>query len=119
MYVRSYKELFVWQKSVLLVKEVYTLTNAFPQSEIYGLTSQLRRSATSVPSNIAEGYGRYSRKEFHHHCAIAYGSALELETQIIIAKEIGIAKSKDYSKIEELLEEVIKMLRVMLLKINN
>ena len=119
MYIQSYRELIVWQKSVILVKEVYLVTEKFPKSEIYGLTSQLRRAAISIPSNIAEGYGRRSKKEFSHSCAIAYGSALEVETQIILSKELNFLKPEDCVLLENILGEVLKMLNSMILKIKN
>ena len=88
MYLKSYKELIVWQKSILLVKEIYLLTNSFPKSEIFGLSSQMQRAVISIPSNIAEGYSRKNIKEYLQFLRIAYGSATELETQIIISKEL-------------------------------
>jgi four helix bundle protein len=114
MYIKSYKELIVWQKSIQLVKEVYELTNYFPKSELYGIMSQIRRAAISIPSNIAEGYGRKSPKEYLQFYSIAYGSALELETQIIISKELLLAPSEKFSKVDGLLEEVLKMLNTMI-----
>ncbi|MBA3723437.1 MAG: four helix bundle protein [Candidatus Levybacteria bacterium] len=113
MYLKSYKELIVWQKSILLVKEVFILTNMFPNSELYGITAQMRRAAVSIPSNIAEGYGRKSRKEYSQACSIAYGSSLELETQLIIAKQLQLAEYKSFQSCETLLEEVLRMLNVM------
>lgn len=112
-YIKSYKELIVWQKSILLVKEIFILTDKFPKSELYGIISQMRRSAVAIPSNIAEGYGRKSLKEYSQFYSIAYGSGLELETQILIAKELGLAKKEDFDKVELLLEEVLKMLNSM------
>jgi four helix bundle protein len=85
---RSFRDLDVWKLSIEFVKNIYKITNKFPNSEIYGLTSQLRRSAISIPSNIAEGQGRNSSKEFGQFLAIALGSLAELETQLIIGKEI-------------------------------
>jgi four helix bundle protein len=116
MYIKSYKELIVWQKSVFLVKEIFILTKHFPQSEIYGITSQMRRAVVSIPSNIAEGYGRKSTKAYAQFYAIAYGSALELETQLIIAKELKLTSRELSKKVEELLVEVLKMLNSMLTK---
>ena len=87
--VRSYRELIVWQKAVDLVTEVYRMTNGFPRHEIYGLTSQLRRSSVSVPSNIAEGQGRASKGEFVQFLCHARGSLFELETQLYIAGRLG------------------------------
>lgn len=112
-YLKSYKELIVWQKAMQLVEEVFILTDTFPKSEIYGIISQMRRAAISIPSNIAEGYGRKSAKEYSQFYSIAYGSALELETQIIIAKRLGLANVNRFKKSEDLLEEVLKMLNVM------
>lgn len=113
MYIRSYKELIVWQKSIQLVKEVFLLTVIFPKSEIYGIIAQMRRAAVSIPSNIAEGYGRKSTKDYIRFYSIAFGSALELETQVIIAKELNFAKKEDFVKVDKLLEEVLKMLNKM------
>lgn len=119
MYLKSYKALIVWQRSIQLVKEVFILTKYFPRSEIYGIISQIRRAAISIPSNIAEGYGRGSRKEYIHFLSIAYASGLELETQIIIAKELNFIKEENFLKTEMLLEEVLRMLNVMIKKLKN
>lgn len=88
MAVQSYRQLIAWQKAMELVTQIYNLTNDFPKTEIYGLTSQIRRAAVSIPSNIAEGQGRDSTKEFLHHLSIAYGSLMELETQLLIAESL-------------------------------
>jgi len=85
--MNSYRDLIVWQKSIELVIEIYHLTDLFPKSEIYGLTSQMRRCAVSIPSNIAEGYSRKHRQEYIHFIRIALSSGAELETQIVIAKK--------------------------------
>ncbi|NQU82585.1 MAG: four helix bundle protein [Parcubacteria group bacterium] len=106
----SYKDLKVWQKSIDLVTEVYRLTERFPQSEVYGLTSQMRRAAASIPSNIAEGQKRGHPKEFVRFLYISYGSGAELETQVEICKNLEKLKDLDYSKITSLLQEVMKML---------
>ncbi len=116
MYIKSYKELVVWQKAIELVKQTYLLTEKFPNAEVYGITSQMRRAAISIPSNIAEGYGRKSSKEYSQFYSIAYGSALELETQLIISKELKLANTHDFAKISVLLEEVLKMLNSMISK---
>ena len=113
MYLKSYKELIVWQRSIELVKAVYKATESFPKSEIYGLTSQLRRASISVPSNIAEGYGRRSIKEYSHSYTIAYGSALEVETQLFIAKELEFLTEGEFVQLNQLLEEVLRMLNKM------
>lgn len=112
MYVKSFKELIVWQKSVALVKEIYKITSKFPATEIYGLSNQMRRSAVSIPSNIAEGKSRKTTKDFLNFLRIAAGSAAELETQIFIGKDLYAGS--DCQNAENLLEEVQKMLNVMI-----
>jgi four helix bundle protein len=89
-----YRQLIAWQKARLLVKRVYELSNDFPREELYGLTSQVRRAAVSVPSNIAEGQGRDSTREFLLHLSIAYGSLMEVETQILLAEDLGYLDSR-------------------------
>ena len=84
----SYKDLIAWRKAMDLVTEVYRATGSFPRDEIYGLTNQLRRAAVSVPSNIAEGQARFSRKEFHHFLSLARGFLVEIETQLMIAQNL-------------------------------
>jgi len=108
--VISYKDLIVWQKAMDLVTLIYSLTQNFPQCEIYGLTSQMRRSAISIPSNIAEGSRRGSLKENKHFLLIAYGSGAELETQIQIAKRLSFCNNINFSKIDSLLDEVMRIL---------
>ncbi len=87
--IKSYKDLDVWKKSIELVKQVYSLTQGFPKEEIYGLTSQMRRCAVSIPSNIAEGKTRQHVNEYIQFLYIGLGSCAELESQVIIAKELG------------------------------
>ena len=108
--LNSYKELKVWQRSIDLVTAVYKLTDTFPKSEVYGLTSQMRRAAVSIPSNIAEGYSRRHRQEYIQFIKIAFGSGAELETQFVIAKQLGYANPEQLKKAEDLLEEAMKML---------
>lgn len=115
----SYKKLIVWQKSIYLVELIYGLTSDFPKNELFGLISQIKRCSISIPSNIAEGFGRRSQKEYLQFYSIAYGSALELETQILIAKKLGFGSLNSYQKIENLLTEIIKMLYVMIYKNNS
>lgn len=116
--IHSYKDLIVWQRAMELVVSVYELTEKFPKEEVYGLTSQMRRSAVSIPSNIAEGRYRGTRKDYLHFLRISYGSGAELETQIEIAKKLSNTKNLDYSKADSLLEEVMKMLNVMIRNFN-
>ena len=105
----SYQKLEVWQKSIGLVVKIYSATKLFPKEEIFGLVSQMRRSAVSIPSNIAEGYGRRNPKENKQFVNIAYGSAVELETQVIISEKLNIIIF-DWQEIKNKLEEVKKML---------
>ena len=107
--MKNFKNLIVWQKSMELVKIIYDITNSFPNSEIYGLTSQIRRSAISIPSNIAEGAGR-GKKEMSHFLTIAIGSSFELETQLILSKDIDYINEELFSQINANLDEVQKML---------
>lgn len=107
--MKNFKNLIVWQKSMELVKNIYDITNNFPNSEMYGLTSQIRRSAISIPSNIAEGSGR-SRKEMSHFLSIAIGSSFELETQLILSKDINYLNKELFTQINSNLDEVQKMM---------
>lgn len=113
---RDYKDLIVWQKAMSLVTEIYELTNNFPQSEQYGLTSQMRRSAVSIPSNIAEGSKRGTEKDFRHFLTTAFGSGAELETQVELSVRLSFV-TKEYSiAVSRLLTEVMKMLYTMINK---
>jgi four helix bundle protein len=112
----SYKNTTVWKKSFALSQEVYRLTKSFPDSERFGLVSQMRRASVSIPSNIAEGYGRQSEKHLVHFLHIAYGSAFELETQLSLAKTLFETDDKQYDTAEALLDEVIRLLFVMIKK---
>ena len=111
-YTGSFKQLTVWKKSLDLVEEIYMLTSKFPTAETYGLISQMRRAAISIPSNIAEGQKRKDLPEYLQFLRIADGSAAELETQLTISKRLY--ENLDYSAIESLLEEVQKMLNVLI-----
>jgi len=95
---RSFKDLEVWRQSIQFAKEVYRLTQKFPAHELYGLTSQIRKAAVSVSSNIAEGQCRNSSKEFRHYLSMALGSLGEVETQLIIAKEINYLNDADLER---------------------
>lgn len=110
----SYRELKVWQKSMELVVAVYDLTERFPREELYGLTSQVRRSAVSIPSNIAEGKYRGTRKDYVQFLRIAYSSGAELETQIEISKRLPSTQHLDYKRIDQALVEVMKMLNTLI-----
>ncbi|TRX49335.1 four helix bundle protein [Fulvivirga sp. M361] len=107
--MNNYKELKIWQKSVDLAVKVYELTQDFPKEEIYGLTSQIRRSGVSIPSNIAEGSGRNSSKEFNHFLGISHGSSYELDTQLTIASRIGFLKEEHFQTLQSEIDEIQKM----------
>jgi len=96
---KSFKDLIVWQKAYRLVLEVYKITKAFPRSEIYGLTQQMRRAAISMPSNIAEGYGRKHKAEYQQFLSIAYASLLELETQYWLSLDLNYINKNELLKI--------------------
>ncbi|MBI4096849.1 MAG: four helix bundle protein [Candidatus Levybacteria bacterium] len=117
MKIGSYKELIVWQKAMELIKEIYLLTSMFPKDELYGLRSQMERAAVSIASQIAEGYLRRHRKEYIHFLSISLGSAAELETQILVCQSLDKFKHIDFSKAKSLLQEVMKMLFVMVQKL--
>jgi len=112
--LRSYRELIAWQKAVDLVTEIYSITKEFPRDEIYGLTSQLRRSAVSVPSNIAEGQGRATKGEFIQFLGHARGSLFELETQIAIAEQLGYITRETESQVALRITEVARILNGLL-----
>jgi four helix bundle protein len=109
--ISNYKDLLIWQKGIILVVRVYQLVKSFPQEELYALTSQIKRAAVSIPSNISEGYGRNTDKSFSHFLDISRGSLYELETQLIIAKELEfVLDVKLYNEIVSLIEEESKMI---------
>lgn len=114
MVVTHYKDLIVWQKAMDLVCLIYEITKAFPKEELYGLTSQIRRAAVSVPSNIAEGQGRKSTAEFRHFLSIARGSLAEVETQLIIAVRLNYLGKSQFQEIMDIHEEVSKMVFAIL-----
>lgn len=95
----SYRDLIVWQKAMSFVKSIYELTSNFPKAELYGLTSQLRRAAVSVPSNLAEGQGRNFDREFALFVSHALGSLMEVETQLLIAADLGYAKKEEVEQL--------------------
>lgn len=109
--IKSYKDLLIWQKGVEIVVSSYKLTKTFPQDELYALTSQIKRAAISIPSNIAEGYGRNSDKSFSHFIDISRGSLYELETQLLIAKELDFIQDTDmFNYVIGLINEESKMI---------
>jgi four helix bundle protein len=118
MVIVSYKDLTVWQRSVDLVMEIYGITEKFPSNELYGLTSQMRRAAVSIASNIAEGKARSTRKDYRHFLYNSFGSGAEHGTQVEIAKKLKFRVASDFSKIDALLEEIMKMLNVLIRKLD-
>ncbi|MGB2980361.1 MAG: four helix bundle protein [Candidatus Zixiibacteriota bacterium] len=112
--LKNYRELIVWQKSYQLCIEIYRITKDFPKEEKFGLTSQIRRAAVSVPSNIAEGYGRKTTPEYIRALYIAYGSHCELETQILLCGDLGYVKVEDMKKLQEDIGEVERMLKALI-----
>jgi len=108
--VRSFRDLVVWKKSIETAVAVYRLTQNFPREETYGLTSQMRRAAVSIPSNIAEGHGRLSTGEYRQFLGVARGSNFELQTQIEIARVLGLGDSKQLDETEQLSHEIGKMI---------
>ena len=112
--MKSHKDLIVWQKSMDHVAAIYVVTKSFPQEELFGIVSQMRRAAVSIPSNIAEGYGRLYDKETVKFLSNALGSASELETQLIISKDLGYMSLEDYQKLITEIEEIIRMLSALI-----
>ncbi len=115
---KSYKDLFVWQRAIQMTLAAYKLTLGFPKDETYGLTSQIRRASVSVASNIAEGYGRGTRGEYKQFLAIARGSNCEVQTQLIIARELGYGNKALLDDAENLSQQVGKMLHAILDKLS-
>ena len=109
--VRSYRDLVAWQRARELVREVYLLTAKFPVGERFGLVSQMDRSAVSIPSNIAEGYGRATTQDYLHFLRFARGSAYELETQLVLAEDLGLCTQAASSKVVVRIQEVIRVLQ--------
>jgi four helix bundle protein len=112
--VQSFRDLLVWQRSIQLATSIYRLTGDFPREEIYGLTSQMRRAAVSIASNIAEGQGRLSAGEFKQFLGMARGSGFELQTQIEIARSLGMGTATSIDQAESLSLEVTKMINGLL-----
>ena len=113
----SFRDLVVWQRSIQLSVAIYKLTSLFPKEEMYGLSSQLRRAGVSVASNIAEGYGRTSTGEYKQFLGMARGSLLEVQTQLVITRELGFGDSEALDRAEGLSEEVGKLLAAFLRKL--
>lgn len=113
--MRTHKDLTVWQKSMDLVEQIYTITDKFPKSQLFGLTSQMQRAAVAIPSNIAEGAKRNHKAEYIQFLGVANGSAAELETQLILARKLFSNNQRiDFEKSFNLVEEVLKMLHSLI-----
>ena len=115
--ILSYKDLVVWQKSMELVVNVYRLTLKLPQDERRGLMSQMRGAVVSVPSNIAEGYGRQAKGEYRHHLSISRGSLLELETQLLVCEKVGYLENLQTQKVLGEIQQISKMLGSLINKL--
>ena len=112
--LKNYKELKVWQKSYQLCLEMYKATKTFPKNEGFGLTSQMRRAALSIPSNIAEGYGRKTTPEYVRFLYIAYGSTCELETQLLLSGDLGYLSKESLLELQGDIGEVERMLKALI-----
>ena len=117
MSIQNYQDLIVWQKAMKLAELVYAFTKQFPQEEIYGLTSQVRRAAVSVPSNIAEGQARSGSAEFRNFLSISYGSRAEAETQLIIAQRLNYITKSQLEEALDLSNEIKRMTHTLISKL--
>ena len=115
--IRSFKQLRIWNKGIEIVEDIYSFTKGFPQDERYGLTSQMRRSAVSIPTNIAEGFKRFHPKEYKQFLHITLGSAAELETEAIIARKLGYFDEAQLVAISDKIEQLAKMTSALLKKL--
>ena len=116
--MKSYRDLIVWQKSIQMVTEVYSITKSFPKEELYGLVSQIRRSSVSIPSNIAEGYGRRSTNEYLRFLQISIGSLYELQTQLEISLSLDYISKQIFEKVYEQTREIERMLSSLINKVD-
>ncbi|NOT71726.1 MAG: four helix bundle protein [Hyphomicrobium sp.] len=112
--IRSYQDLEVWQMAMTLAEDCYRITRAFPREELYGMTSQIRRAAVSIPANIAEGYGREMTGSYIQFLRVSQGSVRELETHLLLAGRINLASGDDLAKPVETCERIGKMLRSLI-----
>jgi four helix bundle protein len=117
--LKNYRELNVWQKAYGLCLEIYKVTRDFPKEERYGLTSQIRRAGVSIPSNIAEGYGRKTTREYIQSLYIAYGSNCELETQILLSNDLGYVKDGKIEELQQKIGDVERMLKGVIKSLEN
>ncbi len=117
--LKNYKELNVWQRAYGLCLEIYRLTKAFPKDEQYNLTSQVRRAAVSIPSNIAEGYGRKTTPDYIRSLYISYGSTCELETQVMLSADLGYISGDTMTGLQQDISEVERMLKALIKSLEN
>ena len=117
--LKNYKDLKVWKKSYELCLEIYRITAKFPKEERYGLTSQIRRSVVSIPSNIAEGYGRKTTKDYIRMLYISYGSVCELETQILLAGDLDLIEKGELGTLKKDIAEIERMLKALIKSLEN
>ena len=115
--INDFKDLKIWQKGIEIAEKCYFLTKFFPKDELYGMVQQIRRSAASIPANIAEGYGRRYRGEYVRFLNIAQGSINELETHLILSKRVGLCEAKEIEKIIDLLKEESRMIISLIKKL--
>lgn len=117
--MNSYRDLIVWQKGLKLVTDIYKSSESFPKSEVFGLTAHLRKTAVSVPSNIAEGYGRGSQNDYVRFLKIARGSLYELQTQLEVSSNLGYLKQEVFEVLEQKANEIERMLNTLIKKVQN
>ena len=115
--MNTFREMLVWQKAMDMVVEIYSHTKAFPKDETFGLTSQIRRCAVSIPSNLAEGYGRNSKSELHRFASIAAGSLFEMQTQLDISFRLNYISEENHSNLYEQTREIERMLVSLIRKL--
>ncbi|PRD41195.1 diversity-generating retroelement protein bAvd family protein [Phyllobacterium phragmitis] len=118
MAINSYRDLLAWQQAMELVIAIYKSTESWPREEIYGLTSQVRRAAVSVPANIAEGYGRDTRGSYQQFLRIAQGSLKEVETHLLIAERLGFSKKEVVARMMAMSESIGKLLRLLIRRLS-
>ena len=117
--LKNYKDLKVWKKSYELCLEIYRITAKFPKEERYGLTSQIRRSVVAIPSNIAEGYGRKTTRDYIRMLYISYGSVCELETQILLAGDLDLIEKGELGTLKKDIAEIERMLKALIKSLEN
>jgi len=117
--IRTFRDLLIWQKSIKLVTQIYEVTKIFPKEEAFGLTSQMRRCAVSIPSNIAEGHGRNSTRDYLRFLQIATGSLYELQTQLVIANNLSFFSEEAFISLEENAREIERMLSSFVRKLSH